>query len=90
MERRGLRRNRNIKFRRILATCSIYLIGYVLYNGVFVQGLPNPYTQYVPIITVGGLLGYAIYNNWLLSGLRNDAWEWGYQYGFYTMVCFGS
>jgi len=69
---------------------SYFTVGYVLFNGVFVQALPNPYTYYVPVITVAGLLGYVVYSSWLLVSLRNDIWTWAAFFGMYRMVWFGT
>ncbi len=69
---------------------SYFMIGYVLYNGAYVPGLPNPYTPYVPIITVGGLLAYGITSVYLLNNLRSDMLLWGATLGFNRMVWMGT
>ncbi len=69
---------------------SYFMIGYVLYNGAYVQGLPNPYTPYVPIITIGGLLAYGITSVYLLDNLRSNMLLWGAALGLNHMVWMGT
>ncbi|MHA1362537.1 MAG: hypothetical protein ACTSP1_08375 [Candidatus Freyarchaeota archaeon] len=69
---------------------SYFMIGYVLYNGAYVQGLPNPYTPYVPIISVGGLLAYKVASAWQLNDLRSNMLLWGAALGLNRMVWMGT
>ncbi|MGQ9722981.1 MAG: hypothetical protein ACUVXA_16860, partial [Candidatus Jordarchaeum sp.] len=69
---------------------SYFMIGYVLYNGAYVQGLPNPYTQNAPLIAVGGLVAYVIALAWQLDNLRSNLLLWGATLGFNRMVWMGT
>ncbi|MEM2133877.1 MAG: hypothetical protein QXG44_03445 [Candidatus Jordarchaeaceae archaeon] len=69
---------------------SYFMIGYVLYNGAYVQGLPNTYTRNAPLIAVGGLVAYAVAHFYDLSNLRSNLQLWGATLGLNRMVWMGT
>ncbi|MEM3586132.1 MAG: hypothetical protein QXO71_02320 [Candidatus Jordarchaeaceae archaeon] len=62
------------------------MYGYVLFNDIYVQALPNPYTKHVPVVTVASMMGYKIANALTVEGLRNEFLKWG---AFYGLVPYG-
>jgi hypothetical protein len=69
---------------------SYFMVGYVLYNGAYVEGLPNPYTRNAPLIAVGGLVAYVVAFSWQLDNLRSNLMLWGANLGFNRMVWMGT
>ncbi|MEM2958113.1 MAG: hypothetical protein QW261_07480 [Candidatus Jordarchaeaceae archaeon] len=69
---------------------SRFMVGYVLYNGAYVQGLPNTCTRNAPLIAVGGLVAYAVAHFWDLSNPKSNLQLWGATLGLNQMVWIGT